>query len=244
MAKIIVTADRPDAGRARGAARGERLLGPSEHRTRRRAADRAARLGAARRRGARAPEAAARLARPPPRLGAGGHSAGGGDGGPLLSPAGGRGNARRSVHRSGERRDRLSRRHDRRGRRRADDADADPAVRRQAVLGDLQRPRGGRDDAPDRRRRAPAPENGQPAPGRLDGARLGADGLRRLLPAEPDGPRENGAEQHRAGAGHRAADRRERDGAALHPRPALRPGLASASCTTSRPSRCARSPSA
>ena len=54
-----------------------------------------------------------------------------------------------------------------------------------AVLRDLQRPGGRGADAAGRRRRAPAQGHGEPAPGRLDGARLGADGVRRLLPAAP-----------------------------------------------------------
>ena len=78
-------------------------------------------------------------------------------------------------------------RYDGRGRRRADDADADPALRRQAGGGDLERSRRRRGDAPVRGRRAPAQSGRSTYARRLDGDRLGADGLPRRLPAQTDG---------------------------------------------------------
>ena len=54
----------------------------------------------------------------------------------------------RSIHRSRQRHHRLSRGYDWRGWWCADDADADPAVRGDAVRGHLERPGGGRCDAP------------------------------------------------------------------------------------------------
>ena len=65
MARIIVTADHQVQGAAAGAAGRERLFGASQHRPRRRAAHRAARLGAERRRGGRAGKPARRLRRAP-----------------------------------------------------------------------------------------------------------------------------------------------------------------------------------
>ena len=67
--------------------------------------------------------------------------------------------------------------------RRADDPDADLAVRHQAILRDLQRPGRRRLDAARGRGRAPVQGHGEPAPGGLDRGRLGADGVLRLVPA-------------------------------------------------------------
>src|SRR5499427_5799831 len=92
------------------------------------------------------------------------------------------------VYRPWQRGCRAAGRTDRGRRRRPDDADADPALRGKAVFGDLQRPGGRGADAAGRRGRAPVQEDGEPAPGRLDGVRFGADGVRwRLLPARTRG---------------------------------------------------------
>jgi hypothetical protein len=127
-----------------------------------------------------------------------------------------------SVHRAGERTRRVSRRSDRCGRRGADDADADPAVRRDAVCGDLQRPGCGRRNASVRRRRPSTAGNREHASRRLAGARLGTDGVPRRLPAARARRRQGSPAAHRGGARRGAPDRGRRDGAALHPGPALR----------------------
>ena len=82
------------------------------------------------------------------------------------------------LHRPRQRGGRAARRPDRRRRRGAHDADADPAVRGEAVDRDLKRPGGRGGHAAGRGRRAPAEGHGQPEAGRLDGARVGADGVR------------------------------------------------------------------
>ena len=74
---------------------------------------------------------------------------------------------------------RPARRHDRSRRRRADDADADPAVRGQALDGDLLRSRRRGADAPVRRRRPHARRHRQLQARQVDGDRLGAGGVRR-----------------------------------------------------------------
>src|SRR5947209_12779312 len=80
--------------------------------------------------------------------------------------------AHRSLHRAGQRDRRPPGRDDRRRGRRADDADADPALWGQALSGDLERSRRGGADAAVRRRRAPASRNREPRPRALDGARI------------------------------------------------------------------------
>ena len=110
---------------------------------------------------------------------------------------------------------RPARRHDRRRRRRADDADADPAVRRDPGGGDLERSRGGGRDAPVRRRRPPAGGDGQPQARPLDGDRLGAGRVPRRVPAARARQLQIGADAHRDRARSGAAGRGERDGAAV-----------------------------
>ena len=65
------------------------------------------------------------------------------------------------------------------------------------LVGHLERPRGGGDDASGRRRRAPAQGHGPPEPGRLDGPGLGADGVPRRLSAARAGQRQVRPNAHR-----------------------------------------------
>ena len=98
----------------------------------------------------------------------------------------------------------------------------------QAGRGHLQRPgrRGG--DAARRRRRSPAQGHGEPAHGRADDARLGADGVPRRVPAARDG-RQLGRQQHvEIALGAALLVGAARHGAALRAGPAVGPACAPA----------------
>ena len=110
------------------------------------------------------------------------------------------------------------------GRRRcADDPDADLAVRHQAILRDLQRPGRRRPNAARGRGRAPVQGHGEPAPGGLDGGRLGADGVLRRVPAAPARQQRGRGTEGRDHPRRGAAGRRRRHGAPLRPGPQVRP---------------------
>ena len=152
---------------------------------------------------------------------------------PRQAAAGRLSHAHRSLHRPRQRDHRPARRDDRRRRWRADDADADPAVRRHAVGGDLERPRRRGGDAADRRRRAPARRHGQPAAGAVDGARLGAGRVPRRLPAAPAGHAKRAQQNIEVSLGAALLVGAGRDGAAVRARPPRRPSGRGRIVTTS-----------